>query len=250
MLGGTAQDGLREKTSGGVLPGIPFNGAAAEVRARMISTLGSWSGLVAQARGVQAPPRTVPGLTAFLLRHADWLAAHAAAAEASEEVARLVREGRRVAFPDPARSIRLGTCPEPGCPGGLALAVRTHARAASPEIRCDADPAHRWGSHRWSELSLVMDSAAAVPRADVPEADAPQADLPSAPAPATERWLAAADIAGLWHTSMGTVYRLASEERWRRQTRSGRTYYSENDVRDCFGRRAAKRRTARATGRG
>ncbi|MGW7102445.1 hypothetical protein [Streptomyces sp. NPDC054838] len=227
ILGGGAPGSLRERTTGGDLPGLPFNAAAADVRARIVSVLGSWSGLVAQQRGLAAPPRTAPALTAFLLRHTDWLAAHPAAAEASEEIARLVRAGRRAAFPDPARSIRLGACPEPGCAGALAFAGRAGERAAGPAIACDTDPGHRWTSDRWSELSDSMDSARPADE--------------GAAAPVTERWLAGADIAQLWQVPMGTVYRLASEERWRRRNRAGRTYYNENDVRSCFSRRAARR---------
>ncbi|MFG2622103.1 helix-turn-helix domain-containing protein [Streptomyces sp. NPDC048507] len=225
VLGGASPGSLRERTSGGELPGLPFNGAAADVRARMISVLGSWSGLVAQQRGFAPPPRTVAGLTAFLLRNTDWLAAHPAAGEASEEIARLVRAGRRAAFPDPARTVRLGGCPEPGCPGTLALSVRAATPADGPAIVCEADPGHRWTSEQWSALSEAMGSGRA----------------PGAPAPATERWLTAADIAQLWRTPTGTVYRLASEQRWRRQGRAGRTYYHEGDVRACFERRAAAR---------
>ncbi|MET8755722.1 hypothetical protein ACFXPI_31145 [Streptomyces sp. NPDC059104] len=225
VLGGTTPGSLRERTSGGELPGLPFNGAAADVRARMVSVLGSWGGLVAQERGFPAPPRTVADLTAFLQRNADWIAAHPAAAEASEEIARLVRSGRRAAFPEPARTFRLGDCPEPGCPGGLALSVRDADRTAGRAVVCDADPAHRWTSDRWSELSDSLEAGRA----------------PGAAAPATERWLTAGDIAQLWHTPTGTVYRLASEERWRRRNRAGRTYYSESDVRACFDRRAAAR---------
>ncbi|WP_331719172.1 hypothetical protein [Streptomyces sp. NBC_00158] len=226
VLGGAAPGSLRERTTGGELPGLPFNAAAADVRAGMVSVLGSWSGLVAQQRGFTSPPRTVAALTAFLLRNADWLAAHSAVGEATGEIARLVRAGRRAAFPDPARSIRLGDCPESGCGGALTLAVRAGARADGPAIVCAADPEHRWTSDQWSALSRSMDSARE------PGATA---------APATERWLTAADISQLWHTPTGTVYRLASEERWRRRNRAGRTYYNENDVRDCFARREAAR---------
>ncbi|MEU8432011.1 hypothetical protein AB0F18_03725 [Streptomyces sp. NPDC029216] len=225
MLAGATPGSLRERTTGGDLPGLPFNGAAADVRARMVSVLGSWSGLVAQERGFASPPRTVAALTAFLRRNGDWLAAHPAAAEATEEMARLVRAGRRAAFPDPARSIRLGACPESGCAGSLTVAVRGEARDAGRDagraIVCDADAAHRWTSDQWSELSRSMDAE----------------DRTAA----TERWLTAADIARLWHTPTGTVYRLASEQRWRRRNRAGRTYYNETDVRACFERRAAAR---------
>ncbi|MFF7081349.1 hypothetical protein [Streptomyces lavendulae] len=228
VLGGAGPGSLRERTTGGESTGLPFNGAAADVRARMVSVLGSWSGLVAQQRGLTAPPRTVADLTAFLLRNADWLAAHPAAGEVCDEVARLVRAGRRAAFPEPARTFRLGSCPEPGCSGALALSVRGAERDADRAVVCDADPAHRWTSDRWSELSDSLESGRAPGAA-------------AAPAPATERWLTAADIAQLWHTPTGTVYRLASEERWRRRNRAGRTFYAEGDVRACFARRAQAR---------
>ncbi|MFJ8166467.1 hypothetical protein ACIRBY_36885 [Streptomyces sp. NPDC096136] len=238
MLAGAAPGSLRERTTGGDLPGLPFNGAAADVRARMVSVLGSWSGLVAQERGFASPPRTVAALTAFLRRNGDWLAAHPAAAEATEEIARLVRAGRRAAFPEPTRSIRLGACPESGCAGSLTVAVRDTDRDSVRDadrdgdrdtdraVVCDADPAHRWTSDQWSRLSLSLEAGgrSAAPRAA-----------------ATERWLTAADIARLWNTPTGTVYRLASEQKWRRRNRAGRTYYNETDVRTCFDRRAAAR---------
>ncbi|MEO3975083.1 hypothetical protein [Streptomyces sp. CAU 1734] len=224
MLGGRAPGSLRERTTGGELPGLPFNAAAADARTRMISVLGSWSGLVAQQRRLTSPPRTIDGLTAFLRRNTDWLAAHSAAAEATHEIARLVTAGQRAAFPDPARSIRLGTCPQPRCTGALTLELRTRERPANPEIACDADPGHRWTTDQWSALSHRMDQSA----------------HPAGTAPA-ERWLTAADISRLWNTPPGTVYRLASQERWRRHTRAGRAYYSESDVRACFTRRAAPR---------
>ncbi|MFF3019900.1 hypothetical protein [Streptomyces sp. NPDC057939] len=230
VLGGGAPGSLRERTTGGEHPGLPFNAAAADVRARMVSVLGSWSGLVAQQRGCASPPRNAAALTAFLLRNADWLAAHPAVAEVTEEIARLVRAGRRAAFPDPTRTIRLGACPEPDCSGALALAVRDRVRPTGPAIVCDADRGHRWTSERWSELSDSME----------PVRPAGSTDDAAAAAVPTERWLTAADIARLWHAPTGTVYRLASEERWRRRNRAGRTYYSETDVRACFSRRAAR----------
>ncbi|MBT2507459.1 hypothetical protein J7I98_16515 [Streptomyces sp. ISL-98] len=225
VLGGGAADGLRERTTGGSLPGLPFNGAASEVRTRMLATLGSWSGLVAQQRGLPAPGRTVAATTAFLLRNASWLAAHPAAAEATEEIAKLVRDGGRVARPDGSRNVRVGPCAEPDCSGTLSLTLRERARAAEPKIRCDADPAHSWASHRWGELNRSMEAGAAQ----------------GAVAPAVERWLTAADISLLQQVPVGTVYRMASEQRWRRRHRAGRTYYSENDVRECFGSRSGRR---------
>ncbi|MET8327322.1 hypothetical protein [Streptomyces sp. NPDC005181] len=45
--------------------------------------------------------------------------------------------------------------------------------------------------------------------------------------------------ARLWQVPVGTVYRLASEQRRRRYSRSGRTYYAETDAHNCIARRRA-----------
>jgi hypothetical protein len=252
VLGGASAKGLRERTSGGPLPGLPFNPAAAEARAAILAVLGSWSGLVAQERRLAPPERSITQLSVFLLRHADWLAAHPAAAEATREVARLVTRARRVAHPEQVRRIGLGDCVEPGCGGTLSATVRTGAPAAYPTVQCDADPRHTWAGHQWTALRRLMPRHAAAARGEPAPAPAPATASAPAPAPApasatavAERWLTAADIARLWSTPVGTVYRLASEQRWRRRQRSGRTYYSEADAHDCFSRRAERSRGGR-----
>ncbi|MEU8763003.1 hypothetical protein [Streptomyces sp. NPDC048659] len=207
VLGGAgAARGTGERRGTGGRPaGIPLNGAAAEARSAIVATLGSWSGLVADERGFPVPRRTPDHLAAFLLRSAEWLAAHPAVADATRELERLAAAARRVAR-EPARRHPVGPCVEPGC-GGL-LAVVDGSR----QILCDADPAHRWAGHEWTRLRRAMP----------PARDA-------APEPA-ERWLTARDIADLWGAPTGTVYRLASEQHWRRRNRYGRTYYAESDV--------------------
>ncbi len=210
-LGGARGDGLRERTSGGPVPsGLPFNAAAADVRADIVTTLSSWCGVVVEQRRVPTPLRTVGSLAALLVRHAAWLAAHPAASDATREVARLVRAAHRVARQEPSRRVTVGECVAPGCPGTLVTEPGQGAR-----IQCDTDSAHSWPGGRWSELRRAMRSGQAVP----------------------ERWLTAGDVARLWSTTTGTVYRLASEQRWRRQSRAGRTYYAESDVHACFTRR-------------
>jgi hypothetical protein len=240
VLGAAAAKGLRERTSGGPLPGAPFNAAAAEARAAIMGVLGAWSGLVAQERRVTPPRRSIGTLSVFLLRHTDWLATHPAAAEATREVARLVSRAHRVAHPDPVRRIALGACVEPGCAGRLFATVRVGAPGTHPSVRCDADPLHSWAGHQWTHLRRLMPRAepANRPAPAAPAAGAP----PTAPAGPADRWLTAADISRLWHTPVGTVYRLASEQRWRRHHRSGRTYYSEADAHECFSRRAERSR--------
>ncbi|MFE6104089.1 helix-turn-helix domain-containing protein [Streptomyces laurentii] len=218
----------REKTSGGPLPGMPFNADAADARTGIVATLGSWSGLVAAERAVPAPVRTVPALVDFLVRQSLWLAGHPAIGEFTEEVARVAARARRVARPDRSRRMRIGACVEDRCGGELTAWLRDPDAPELGIIQCDTSPEHTWAGHQWTQLRRALGGAPARPG-------------PSAPN-TVPRWLSPADVARLWSTPLGTVYRLASEQRWGRTSRGGRTYYSEADVHACFSRRTAARR--------
>jgi hypothetical protein len=222
VLGGGLAGGLGERTTGGRLPGLPFNERAADARAAIVGTLSSWCGLVAEERQVTPPPRDVAALTAFLRRHAAWLAAHSAAGEAAAELTAVARAARRVVRAEPVQRSHVGKCVEPGCSGQLVAWIRPDAGVSTrTRVDCDADPNHRWSGDQWTALRARLRAAGGAPD--------------SQPC-----WLTAQDVATLWSTSMGTVYRLASEHAWRRVRRSGAVYYAEPDVRACFeSRRAA-----------
>lgn len=225
VLGGGAPLLPGDRTSGGSLPGMPFNGAAADVRMSILTTLSSWCGLVAEGRGISAPRRSVLPLSVFLVRHVDWLAVHPAVAEATREVALLARRARRIAHEERLRTVRVGPCATQGCRGELTAVVNESAAVTATEIRCDVNAEHVWERDQWTELSREI---ARVPKAAAAER------------PAAARWLTAADVCRLWGTPKGTVYRLASEQQWRREQRIGRTYYFEQDVHESFRRRAAR----------
>jgi hypothetical protein len=212
-------------TGSGSMPGMPFNVAAADVRARILSVLASWSGMVVQERRVTAPERSVEALVTFLGRHVDWIAAHATATEATDEVAQLARAARRVAYPNPVRRVAIGGCVEVGCGGELVAFVHPQEPLLPAEIRCDADPCHSWLEHHWMQLNHRMGAVSSI-----------------AAATAT-RWLSAADISRLWGIPPGSVYRLASEQRWRRRNQAHRTYYHEVDVLQAFGQRKPRSRS-------
>lgn len=220
VLSGGISQRPREIRAGGPSQGLPFNGAAADVRAEIVTFLSSWSGLVAEGRQLTAPRRAVQVLAGFLHRNADWLAAHPAVAEATDEIARLAGRARRVAYPDQVRRLRVGTCMESGCNGELFAWISAQEATVPARIQCEAEPRHCWAGHQWTQLRRAMGQAARTPAAD------------------TECWLTAADISRLWNTPTGTVYRLASQQQWRRRSRTGRTYYAEADVRASFSRRA------------
>lgn len=209
LLGGS--DRPRDRTSGGPMPGLPFNSAAADVRSSILGVLGSWTGMLVAQRHLVPPRRTVRVLAEFLGRHLEWLAAADTAADLSDEIARLVRAARRVIQPHRVHRVRIGRCVESGCTGELTALVRPHQHSWAARIVCDTDPVHRWAEEQWMQLSGRL------------------AGSPSGPAPAP-RWLTAADISRLWNVPTGSVYRLASERRWRRESRANRTYYHGDDV--------------------
>ncbi|MFI2778812.1 hypothetical protein [Streptomyces sp. ALB3] len=228
-LDGGSRDMTRPRTSGGPLRGMPFDAQAAEVRSEILGVLGSWAGAVVEERGVPAPPRAALPLRVFLCRHLGWLAAHEAAGEFAGEVSRLVRRARRVVDPEVRHRMSVGGCVEPGCPGALTAVVRAGRQRLPAVIRCDHDPAHSWPGHEWLQLSRrlagAVSTAATAPRqAAVPEAE-------------SVRWVTAADVARLWDMPTGSVYRHASEARWRRRSLRGHTYYHGGDVVETLSRR-------------
>ncbi|MER7406714.1 hypothetical protein ABT373_30655 [Streptomyces sp. NPDC000070] len=213
----SAGAGLRQRTSGGPLPGMPFNADAAEARAAIVTVLSSWAGLVAETRRVTPPERTIDELAGFLGRHAHWLAAHVAAADATTEFAALVRQAQRVLGTLASHRVKLGPCPEPSCPGTLNSPAWPAALDSAPSVRCSANPAHLWQGDDLLRLGRTRSPSD-----------------PHRPSSPTTTWLTAADIAHLWSISPGSVYRLANERNWRRERRGARVSYHGKDVYDTM----------------
>jgi hypothetical protein len=214
---------LRAKVSGRLAPGLPFNARAAETRTEILDVLEAWSAMVVDERRVSPPRRGVVDLAEFLRRHVDWIAAHPAAADATDEVARLVRSARQVVDPVRVRRVPIGTCVERGCDGQLHAVVSLNESSAPAQISCDVESGHSWSEHQWYELSRLL----------ARESSGGGGSGPQAP-----RWLSAADIARLWRIPSASVYRFASEQEWRRHKQAGRTFYHAGDVQDTLSQRA------------
>ncbi|MCZ0973022.1 hypothetical protein O1L55_19810 [Streptomyces albulus] len=188
-----------------------------------MTTLASWSGLVAQERGVAAPARTVPALARWLVEHLEWLAAHPAAGEFSAELHRWVRAARRVTSSGAVRRVPLGTCVEPGCGG--TLVARTGARR-----RGGGDPVRR---RRRAPVGGVRVGAVAG-----------RMTPPGTGGTRRTHWVSPQDVSRIWRVSLGSVYRLASENAWGRRRVGGRSHYDEADVRRTLSARMAGRSAA------
>lgn len=220
VLARGALTGIREQTAGGPLPGLTLNMRAVEARDAIVAVLSSWSDLVVQERDLAAPGMGIGVLARLLVTHMSWLASHPAAGDLSTEIAQTARAARRASDPEPAKHITIGACVVRGCDGKLSATV--HSRHAA-QVQCSANSEHAWDMHEWTRLRREMEGAGV---------------------PATERWLTAADIARLWKTPTGTIYRLASEQQWRRITRGGRAFYAESNVHACFTRRLSSASSA------
>lgn len=230
QLGGAARGTTVSRTSGGFSPGIAFNTAVADARSAIVALLSTWSALVADQRRVAAPPREAGSMARFLRRHLAWLSAHDAAGDLCAEVSAAVRRAHGAVHPLPLRRVRVGACVQDHCPGELTALVRAPEADLPPEIVCSGDAAHRWPTHEWVRLSRRLAGGAdAQGGASRQRAASGQG--------AAGGWLSAYDITRLWGVPTGSVYRLASEKRWRRGRSGGRLYYHATDVERTFGRR-------------
>ncbi|MFH8617100.1 hypothetical protein ACH4E8_18740 [Streptomyces sp. NPDC017979] len=188
---------------------LPFNDNVAEVRSRVRSVLASWSALVVEERGVEAPERRVAPMARFCQQNVSWLAEHWAARDVLEELRALTRLARRATDSGRVRVVPLGTCVHQGCSGKLKAVVKVPSTDAKPsEIRCSADVTHVWGPDEWAALRSDAHGRTAEQRA----------------------WYTVVDIKALWNLPNGSIYRLANQNEWRRRKVAGRVYYHAGDV--------------------
>src|SRR5579875_2024029 len=117
LLGRAGARPVAVRATGTAPPGLPFNAAAVEARAALLSILCSWSGLAADQLRVSPPRRAVGDLVQFLSRHLAWLGAHETAPEFSREIAEAVAAARGVIDSSGLRRVQVGACAEPGCRG-------------------------------------------------------------------------------------------------------------------------------------
>ncbi|MEW2708678.1 helix-turn-helix domain-containing protein [Streptomyces koyangensis] len=205
MLATTPRDGQR--VSGTRSFGIKLNAVALEARDTLRARLRAWCDLVNAEHECVPAGLSMEGLAEFLHQHARWLCHHPAAGDAISEMAETATMARRVVSPERVRRFRVGACIEHECGGSLIAVIQADGRLPS-EVRCDNDPGHAWSAYEWRELDRRV-------------SDRQQTGRP---------WLTAKDVAELCRISMSNVYRLASENGWRRRTNGRRVYYAKADV--------------------
>jgi hypothetical protein len=139
------------------------NPAAVEVRTEIRHVLVSWCRLVAEERGFTLPADEVGAMGAWLKRSLAWLAASEYADEVADEFRDLRGRAWRIAYPSGARSIPMGPCPMPDCPGavrGLLQPMDARDRARS-WLRCDGPDQHEWPPEEWRSYARLAKGRAA-----------------------------------------------------------------------------------------
>ena len=139
----------QERVSGHRPHGIVLRDAVVGIRSDILGVLASWCALVAAERGVPGPDELcIPRLSTFVLVHFEWLTAHPAGADFTDELAALADRARAVLAPEPAAELSLGPCRRPDC--GWTLRADEHPPKL---IRCEAG--HEWPPEQW--LLLLRD---------------------------------------------------------------------------------------------
>ena len=146
--------------SGTTEPSWAVSDASSAARQHIVLVLEDWCRIVMTERGLAKPPATLTGRAAYLVISVDWLSASRYAAEITDSVATAHSEAWNAAYPNPAKRVRLGHCPMPGCEGDLTAIVREHDQLLPASIRCDAtrdnDEPHTWEPDQWSALRRRM----------------------------------------------------------------------------------------------
>lgn len=143
---------FEERVSGGEMKGLCLNEASVNARLDIISVLATWSGMVAEERGLtRSARRDVPDLAAFLTRHLDWLLAHPAGPYFADEVVAMTAIARRVSRSGAVLHLPLGHCVEEDCDGALFATRIAEDAPSSVQVCCEAG--HVWRSHQWLALA-------------------------------------------------------------------------------------------------
>lgn len=197
----TSGDPGRDKVSGTPNPSMPIREEVAEARAGIMAFLAGWAGNVADERGTTAPRREVSALAVWLESQVDWIAAREFVVDVWAELIEAKAKAWRLAYPSGRRRIVVGECIEPDCAGTLIAYVASTDQLLPSTVVCDLRPEHEWPASRWKELARKVSGG-----------------------------LTATEIAVLYGTPFGTIYRLAAEQNWGRLRIEGVLYYRGSDV--------------------
>ncbi len=129
-----------ERTSGTRVPGLSLNPGAVEARDAIRVVLVTLCRLISDERGITPPDDTAEAMSGYVIRHAQWLAAHPAAGEHAGDLRDVATDPRswRIAYPSRGDRIYIGTCPLGDEPCGGRLVQH----AGSDIVTCPGCGAH------------------------------------------------------------------------------------------------------------
>lgn len=134
-------------------PGLVLNQPALDARISIRQQFAAQIRMVNEERGLTTwPKETIPTMSAYMLRHVDWLAAHEAADTWLSEWWDVRQQARRAAHPTGVRRFELAPCIETDCEGILIAVLRPSDDLLPSSVSCDSNADHEWQPHQWVAL--------------------------------------------------------------------------------------------------
>lgn len=126
------------------------------MRTEIRHVLVAWCRLVSEERGISPPADDVTAMGAYLVRHAEWLAAREYAGEAADELAGLAGRAWGLAYPSGTRRLDLHeSCPY--CDAELTATMRPQDGGLLPsDVVCAGEEHHTWPADQWRKLDRLV----------------------------------------------------------------------------------------------
>lgn len=227
-------NGAGPKVTGTREPALPFTEAVSDALRAAHGLMASWCLLVLEEHpdGLHSPANDLRAISRFLLTHLDWCAAQPWIDDLLREARENTSALRSVLTLSRTRRVPLGPCERPlacdvdthleqACTGTLTAIVNSLDEGLEGLLRPIVCPvcevAHEFGE--WTALARRL-------RKD------------------EEPWLTAAQLSQIHRVPVGTVWRWAAEDDWRRVAdtteRGKRTRYHAEDAQRTYDRHQAK----------
>lgn len=154
---GTSLTGM---PSGTAQPGLNLDHRVVQARHDMRTNLTTWARVAYEERSLALlPPDRMESIAVYLVRQVDWFLAQPFAAQFASDMLEDHRVARSLIYPNPARRIDVGPCPEDGCTGNLSATMRPADSLLPSAVACDCSPVdddgrqlHHWTADQWMSL--------------------------------------------------------------------------------------------------
>ena len=145
-------------------PPLPLAAAILDTRAAAHERVAYWAQLVQRGQHLTGLPAVdLHTLTAYLDKHAAYLAAHKWALKALDELENSATDLAQIAADNAPHKFKIGPCPGLDCTGTLRVVLRRDDDLLPSELACNGEPAHTWPAGEWRMLErrLHMNAGAA-----------------------------------------------------------------------------------------